>query len=317
MGGRRAQLAGNRTRTNGKFGEPSLDSLKELIALADQKTEVSLERFFSLVIGFGIERRKHHKLLGEAEEYIHAAYNRFSPENRVRFFAMLYDMFADGYDLHMLTTGHYQAVRRVLGFAAPHIRFPILDITAGTGEPLKYVMESCAAASEVREAAHLLSRADELLAILPGDAAQPGLFFANEISQKMLAEGQKKISGVVFTNHSAYDLPAEYAGKFPTVLCANTFHLVSDEDKTRLVLAIKNALAPEGKAVIIEEYPFRISPTPQIEPISMFLRAVAVPIKQGTLISYFETNGFTDLEEKASAPIDSEHKMWVHIFRKK
>ena len=218
----------------------------------------------------------------------------------------------------MSDTGHYQAINQVLWYACPRIRTPLLDITAGTGEPLKYVLGWIEHARELR---CTIPRMDELISRLPHDKS---IFdhdcptYANEISQRMLYIARGKLSNhrVVFTHHSAYDLPEDMAGGFNTVLCSQTFHLIPEEDKMRLVKSIHRALADDGIAIVIEEDPFRISPTPQIEPVSLFLRSIVCPVKIRTLIAYFETNGFTPLVETAVAPIDSEHAMHLHMFRK-
>ncbi len=233
-------------------------------------------------------------------------YSSFSLADRVRFFSMLYDAFAERYDEHMgVETNHYGAIKRLMGFADPHLRLPLLDITAGTGEPLRYALERVALGKKMREVS------------LPTDMPlqDSGLAIANEISPKMLERARAKLSGVEFVSHSAYELP--FGERFSTVLCSQTFHLIADEDKVRLVRSIHGSLLPGGIAIIIEEDPFRISQTEPIEAVSLFLRAIVRPIKHpGKLIGYFTTNGFVKLEDRAVVPIDSEHVMRLHLFRK-
>jgi ubiquinone/menaquinone biosynthesis C-methylase UbiE len=270
---------------------------------------VSVEGLFGIVRDFTAARREHHKALEEAERGILSAYERFSPEDRVRFFSILYDRFSGRYDRHMgAETGHYRAIANLLFFAMPHVRFPLLDVTAGTGEPLGMVLEAARLAQGIR-ATEFGSRFSGMLPQGIGTA------YANEISPRMLKIAKLKLadSNVTFINSSAFDLRLEGMG---SVLCSQTFHLIADEDKTKLVRAIHRSLADGGTAIVMEEEPFRISPTPSIEEVSLFLRAVACPIKADALIGRFEVNGFTKLEQRASYPIDSEHIMRLHMFVK-
>jgi SAM-dependent methyltransferase len=294
MGGRRRA---GRTIENGSAtkAEPLLEEA------------VTVDGLFARVNDFALEKRKHTETLNEAQSAINKIYNSFSPAERVRFFSMLYDRFAERYDEHMgVETHHYQAIQRVLGYAAPFLRRPILDITAGTGEPLKYALEIMALGEKMRYFG--------LPTLVPAQDSE--LAMANEISPKMLEQAKRKLSSVELISHSAYELPDGCRGKFATVLCSQTFHIISDEDKPRLVRSIKESLVPGGIAVIIEEDPFKISQTPPIEAVSLFLRAIVRPVKARTLIGYFEANDFTKLEERAVAPIDSEHSMRLHLFRK-
>jgi len=309
MGGRR--LSGSNGGGTGEDKPVFPKPLTELIRMAACGEHVPVGRLASLVEDFAVEKRRHAEMLGHVEERIALAYAGFSPNERAQFFAMLYDKFSERYDEHMEATGHYPAMRRILPFALPHLRTPMLDITAGSGEPLRCALDFIRDGSMMRDTA--------LAGFAPGTGMPTPLrhaIFANEISGRMLAIAKGRLAGrgVGFLNSDATDIPGDFRGRFATVLCSQTFHLVSDEDKARLALSIREALMPGGKAIIMEEDPFRITQTPQIEPVSMFLRAVVRPIKERVLAALFETNGFTRLEETAAAPIDSEHIMRLHIF---
>ncbi len=275
--------------------------------IENARPSVSAEELFVRVNEFAIEKRKHRKTIEEAQAAINRIYNSFPPSERVHFFSMLYDRFAERYDEHMgVETRHYQAIERVMQYASPFIYCPILDITAGTGEPLKYAMDILELGKKMRG----------LGLRTPVREQASSLIVANEISQKMLEKARAKLEGVQFIGHSAYELPDTYRGRFATVICSQTFHLIADEDKPRLVRSIRDSLVPGGIAVVIEEDPFRISQTAPIEAVSLFLRAIVRPVKTRTLIGYFEASGFVKLEERAVAPIDSEHAMRLHLFRK-
>ncbi|MBU0532061.1 class I SAM-dependent methyltransferase [Candidatus Micrarchaeota archaeon] len=298
-----------------KIIEPS-GPLGQLISIAEKQSEISLERFFGLVNEFAREKVRQRTDLEQMENFIRGTYSRFSLAQREKFFTMLYNAFAETYDEHMIATGHYEAIKNVLFYAGPHLRTPILDITAGTGEVIRYVMDFMATADMMRESEVMQRKFGSLLFALP--EVSNGKIYANEISSKMLEKAREKLrgNGVTFTDYSAYALPDEYPC-FRTVICSQTFHLIPDEDKVMMVRAIRNALAHGGIAVVMEEDPFRISPTPHIEPISLFIRSVAAPIKHRAKLSgLFTTNGFERLEERAVYPIDSEHVMRLHLFRK-
>jgi SAM-dependent methyltransferase len=311
MGGRRF-----RETTGGGGRKPPIPGpLEELIMLAESKKPVSEERLFGFLGEFGKERRKYREALSQAERKIFQIYSHFTPAQRVNFFAMLYDRFAENYDSHMgIETRHYEAIRRTLMFAMPHLRAPILDLTAGTGEPLMYALEFMEAGRSLHEGA--LGRYAPPTHLYSLDLEYPA--FANEISPKMLGRARAKLAGrdVGFLSGNAYELPLELRGRFSTVLCAQTFHLISDDDKTRLVRSIRDALAPGGVAVVLEEDPFRITQTDYIEPLSLFLRAIVRPVKPDILIGRFEVGGFSKIDETASAAIDSEHVMRLHLFSK-
>jgi hypothetical protein len=93
-------------------------------------------------------------------------------------------------------------------------------------------------------------------------------------------------------------------------------HLLAEEDKKGFVQSIHNALLPGGHAIVLEEDPFHISPTASIDGVGLFIRAVACPMKADALIGMFEVNGFDYTEHRAAHPIDSDHVMRLHIFRK-
>ncbi len=269
-------------------------------------------RVFRKMQEFKADKREKQEHMRRQEMEVRREYEAFTPEERVMFFRMHYDEISDNYDWHMgVETNHYEAMGEVLWYAGQYLHAPLLDITAGTGELLLYVLELMEASRTLSSAGlngRLMSRFPE---------SDGGIVTANEISVRMLGKAREKLSwyDVEYTNHDAYDLPLERLYK--TVLCSQTFHLINDEDKVRLVKAISRALESGGTAVIIEEDPFMISDSPYVGGMDMFLRAVACPIKhQGTLIAYFENDGFKYVEHSAHHAIDSKHSMWVHIFER-
>ncbi|MBN1170433.1 class I SAM-dependent methyltransferase [Candidatus Micrarchaeota archaeon] len=278
-----------------KFPKEPMEQLKVMGEMSRKGEPIPMPVFFNTIRSFSKEKRKHHQSIQEKEHEILEVYGGFSQHDRVEFFSMLYDDFAANYDRHMGTeTGHYESIKKVLGFAAHMIKLPMIDITAGTGEPLKHAIEM------IWQKRTMRSPSERIV--------------ANEISDKMAEQAKRKHSEVEFTAHNALDLPWE--AEFSTVLCSQTFHLISEEDKISLIRSIHRILAKNGIAIVIEEDPFRISETPSIEPVAMFLRAVAQPIKPRTLCAQFETSGFKNLEISAQYPIDEHHVMKVHLFEK-
>ena len=273
-----------------------------------------IQRLFQRVDEFSGEKRKHRKLLAEMEKGILTDYSGLGREERAEFFSMLYDRFAERYDEHMESTGHFRAIRKVLAFAGQHLELPLVDLTAGTGEPLAYAMR--------------LMKIKNMLDCLPLDGVEDVLanfdisyrtinVTANEISPKMLEKAKAKIN-VEFTSYNALDLPDDERLKAMTVLCCQTFHLLTDDDKTALVRSMRGILYPGGKAIVVEEDPFRISETESIDQVSLFLRAVTQPIKhRGKLRGLFITNGFEHMEQRAAYPIDDDHIMRLHLFRRR
>lgn len=289
------------------------------------------------------------ELVGKLSESIRAKYQDFSPEERTKLFARIYDYFAETYDRHMgVETNHYGAINKLLLYAAPQLRLPLIDITAGTGEPLRCALDIIDASTimgslrrvegggtitlPTPEEIFLFSNPGEAIPLplrrlfmtLPEeqrDTATPAhLVYANEISEKMREKAAQKLEGyqkIKFTNHDANDLPCHLAGRFRSAMCTQTLHLVSDEDKIRIIKSMHKVLAPGGIALVVEEDPFRISPTAPIERVRLLISSIASPIRnRGDLIGLFKANGFERLEDRAVAPIDEHHVMRVYLFKK-
>lgn len=301
MGGRRRRDA---PRDSGERKAPREPLLE---------TRLSPRALFEVAQQHGAEKKDQLERLKKAEKKILDIYSSFSPEERVEFLSILYDRFAENYDHHMgVETDHYKAIRRVLQFATPYIRPPILDLTAGTGEPLLYALEMMDFLAGLQKG--------PLRAYFPQiPVPETGLLYlaqANEISPKMLEIAKEKLAKktVAFSSYDAYSMPRNLRGKFNTVLCSQTFHVISDEDKPRMAKAIMDALAPGGVAIVIEEDPFTISQTESIGAVGMFLRAIVRPIDAVVLAGRIQAVGLTQLDESATAPIDEHHIMRLHLF---
>lgn len=267
------------------------------------------------VRNFCNKKRRYNHLLVREQQAIRAAYENFTPAQRVELFSALYDIFAERYDRHMSKTGHYRAIARVMQYGMPHLRAPILDITAGTGEPLRYALEYMRDAEGLRFTSLDLLRPD--MKRIESDFGWQAC--ANEISTRMLDRARAKLQGgwVGFTSFNALSPPKEMNGRFATVLCSQTFHLISNSDKQELASAIHRVLAPGGIAMVIEEDPFRITKTDEIEEVRLVLSSVVDKMRNiGVLIALFEKAGFRHCIESAIAPIDDEHQMHLHLFEK-
>ncbi|MBU0591263.1 class I SAM-dependent methyltransferase [Candidatus Micrarchaeota archaeon] len=250
---------------------------------------------FSATEQLGRELKKELEKIGQLERDIRGAYNLMSAPDRAAFLSMIYSRFAENYDRHMgIETGHYQAMRFVLRYAhmVHRFGFPLLDVTAGTGELIRYAME--------------LDNGN-------------GLICANDLSEKMLAKAKEKLGNgrVFFHNHDACCFPDEWEGKFRTVLLSQTLNLLTDEDKIRLITSVKKVMDDGGKVIVIEEDPFGVTQTDAIQSVAMFIRGVGEPITPSELNAFFVTSGFTRYPEHAVAEIDGNHNMKVYIFTRK
>ncbi|MEW6749081.1 MAG: class I SAM-dependent methyltransferase [Candidatus Micrarchaeota archaeon] len=307
-------------RRRTRFRSDALDSaglVRELDRLADIKRvegRIPIAGFVALVDRFVDEKRAERKVLWEKEELIRKNYSSFTPQERVEFLSILYDRFAERYDEHMHETGHYNAIRRVMLFAMPFIRPPIMDLSAGTGEPLLYSLELMEYFEQLQNG--------PLRSMFPKiPYPKTGLdctAHANEVSPKMLERAKAKLDrgGMAFSSHDAYRMPSRLMGGFNTVLCSQTFHIIADEDKPRMAHAIKDALAPGGVAIVIEEDPFLISQSDAIDAVGLFLRAIVRPVRMERLVGQIGAVGLVRLNETATAPIDEHHIMRLHLFMK-
>jgi hypothetical protein len=149
------------------------------------------------------------------------------------------------------------------------------------------------------------------------------LIYVNEISDKMRGKAKDKLrqhERINFTSYNALSFSQNATTlreRFRTVLCSQTFHLMPDEDRFKIARSIYYSLCPGGIAIIIEEDPFRISPSPPIEPVALFIRSIACPIKnRGDLIGIIKGIGFKKLESRAIWPIDDKHVMRLHVFQR-
>ncbi len=282
--------------------------------LIECKSKERIEKLFAATMEFAKEQREFSEKLKKRKGSIFAEYDDFDRHERAFFFSLLYDQFAMTYDRHMeIDTRHYQAMREVFTFALRHLRAPLLDITAGTGEMLRFAINLAEAGNTLRS--HDMSRAQRIACDLLPDMGI-GTVVANEISPKMLEIARKKLDGhdVSFTSYNALNLPENW--QFRTVLCSQTMHLLAEADKKGFVESIHRVLAPGGHAIVLEEDPFLVSQTEAIDGVGLFIRAVACPMKSDALIGMFEVNGFLYTEHRAAHPIDDEHIMRLHVFRK-
>lgn len=208
-----------------------------------------------------------------------------------------YDKFSENYDAYMTETGHYGAIRKaitnIVSGDREHFRFPILDLTAGTGVPLKYLL------------AEIFKKGRKKRAQLIGKKRTGvPLVWINDISNRMVLKAKELFKGykrkgltranMKLTNHSYYDFPELYPhleGKFGTVLVAQTFHVVSE--KNALADVIDWALAPTGAVLLVEEFPWRIS---YDEFLLRMIRAAATPLgHKSDMVALF--NGYKNIQK--------------------
>jgi len=307
-------------------------------------------RLIASVGEFSRYRHARTQELVEFERLLREEYGALNAPQRVEYIAAIYDIFSANYDNHMgVLTNHYLAIKKVLSFAAPYLRFPLIDPTAGTGEIVKSALDLMDGHSVLSKIKSMVAyaegkgvglpetdllcgsprafrdRIDDMSVWIPEDedgfnTNRAYWVYVNEVSPEMARISEAKLSDYQRINHTSYDgleLPAHLKGGFRTALCSQTFHLLPMADKARLARSLYNVLEPGGRAIVIEEDPFRVSPTPSIEPVSMLIRSIAVPVRnKGDLIGLFTNNGFEREEMRAVWPIDEHHSMRLYMFRK-
>jgi SAM-dependent methyltransferase len=350
----RGQFSGKRGRHDPMVdGQPS--PTKPRRKLITEEQQAMLDRTFTEMDAIEDAIRTRQREIQDQEADFRRLYNQLNASGRADYFRRVYDKFAAVYDYVMSSTGHFGAIREVLPIGRKFLRPPIMDITAGTYEVLRYALELMDMPKDIRvllnqyriimenypqtpifEGGEHLKRIERAVeSILPEfgrgyfNKGADCLVWANEISSEMSKKGKEKLKGheIKHTSFNATELPEELEGKFMTVVCAQTFHLISLADKINLIKSIYRALKPGGYAIIVEEENFRISPNFDIRGVGIPLRAVACPVeRKSDFISMFtrfeDKDGkpigfkYTGIGSKMNVDKKPGHTMRSYIFRK-
>ncbi len=268
------------------------------------------------------------------------------------FIEKMYDRFSASYDEHMETTGHYEAIRRLITkeVAAHNFQFPFFDITSGTGVP------ACHFLLELNKKL-MRERKTEVNFIVSKEERREyhvHPIYLNDISEKMNVLSEKKFNelehilrsevrskakkenkfdvppiliddkGVAIKDYSFRSLYTGLGGKVGTIMVSQTFHIVTSADKERLAKAIDWALAPGGRVVLIEEFVWRARTHSGQAPSAVLklIETLATPLqKKSDLISLFKDKAGRPYEmiSRSTERIDREHRdheMTVTILQK-
>lgn len=264
------------------------------------------------------------------EQEIRTVFHSLSPEEKEQWLRDRYDSFSDEYDDYMEKTGHYRAIKKaiagsVAGADRDLIRFPILDLSVGTGMVLEYFLK---AINKTYKKGGMLRFADR---IRKPKKNEP-LIWANDLSPRMIEKAQERLrklelkiipnpSNLVFTSLSFRDYPSKHSemkNKFGTVFISQTFHVTPEKDA--LVKAIDWALAPGGVAVIVEEFQWRASVHSNL--CLRLIEAIATPLPhKADLIALFNKGSDTELtytkEARITIRIDHPtHEMSGFVLKK-
>ncbi len=247
-----------------------------------------------------------------------------------------YNIFSENYDEHMETTGHYDAIRRLIKkeVCVRQFQFPVMDISAGTGVSIYHFLE---------EHARQHFKKGRSIKLISEGKYGGSLVYVNDLSGNMIERAKERLKPlepgllceieklswgnafpIMYKTYSFRRLHSSLKGKFGTVLVSQTFHIVTPEDKKRLAKAIDWVLAPGGRVVLIEEFAWRARTHPSQAPstILKFIDSIATPLKRKSdLISIFKNLEGQEYEMVARSiePIDKvnqDHEMTITILRK-
>lgn len=256
--------------------------LKEASGLYDLLCdEISLSFKLKIVkVPFNIE--KNFKL-NTLDQNAVINYYSFKP-SRINEIKRLYDVYANGYDLHMEKTGHYKSQDHIYLKVKPYIVEPVIDLACGPG--------------------HILKK-------LASDYAK---IIANDISEKMLAIAKTKIKNknVSFENNDASKLKTNSGNKFGTIICANLFYYIKDKEAT--INNWKNNLNMNENIIFIEEHPFIQPKSNELSGKKSGLTSIIQPISPTELIDLMKRAGF-ELLLNTKVAIDKNHDLYGLVFK--
>ncbi|NYZ76814.1 class I SAM-dependent methyltransferase [Candidatus Micrarchaeota archaeon] len=300
----------------------------------------------ALLTGLGRRLRS----VDEQRASIRAFFDRLSYEDQELVFKHVYNVFSEKYDLHMEDTGHYPAIKRLITkeISVHHFRFPILDMSAGTGVPIKYLL------LELNR--QLITEGRSIEFITPEE--QPSNIcpvYVNDLSEKMLDRSKQRMTTefdrelhketeelslivppildsnerlrISYMNHSFRSLQQRHSRlkeKIGTILVSQTFHIVSPQDKEQLASTIDWALAPGGRVIILEEFAWRARThsSHQFLPVLKFIESIATPLpRKADIISKFKDSEGRpyDMVARSTERIDTlyrDHEMTITILQK-
>lgn len=195
----------------------------------------------------------------------------------------LYDVFADGYDLHMEKTGHYKAQDFIYKKVKPCINEPIIDLACGPGHILKLL------ASDYQKV------------------------IGNDVSEEMLSIARRNIDSktILFTQTDATKLKTLDQNRFGTIISSNLFYYIKDKEKA--IKNWKNNLSKNGRIVFIEEFPFIQPKSHELPGKESGITSIIQPVSPAEIVGLMKQNGFSLILD-AKVEIDKSHSLYGLVF---
>ncbi len=134
----------------------------------------------------------------------------------------------------------------------------------------------------------------------------------NDLSATMRAIAQTK-TGLHITADDAQTLPT-HQESYATILAANILYYVTE--KKNALLRWEELLVPNGKLLLMEEYPFKQPTTTAFSKQTTKLIQVIHPVSPSNIINLLEQTGY-ELTQQLVTPIDVEHNLHGYLCKKK
>lgn len=185
----------------------------------------------------------------------------------------------EDYDHHMSETDHYKAQIKILGLLKKEIKEPILDLACGTGIILKFLSNDF---SNIQ---------------------------GNDFSKKMIEMSKEKLT-CKLTEENA-EILSSYDEKFNTVILCNLFFYI--ENRKKAVKRWKKLLEKDGKIIFLEEHPFLITKSDDLDKHTKDLLEILNPISPEEIEKIMVEEGFF-LKKKVKTSIDGKHDLYGLVF---
>jgi len=114
---------------------------------------------------------------------------------------------------------------------------------------------------------------------------------------------------------------------FDFVIISQLLHLLPDEGRTSMLMGVNEVLKPGGKLIVVDEWSplysgkSELSDDPEVlftlEQIKETFHDIFHPKDRGDMRSIIEESGFYYSGIRSSHPIDGDHRMFAHLYKKK
>jgi len=114
---------------------------------------------------------------------------------------------------------------------------------------------------------------------------------------------------------------------FDFVVISQLLHLLPDEGRSAMLKGVNEVLKPGGKLIVVDEWSplysgkSELSDDPEVvftlEQIKETFHDIFHPKDRGDMRSIIEEAGFYYSQIRSSCPIDGDHRMFAHLYRKR